>query len=105
MANMSKIAKNIWEKHRDKWFDSERKFKEKMENEGFEIITHRKGYPDFTLRKDGQIIFREIKKGNDSLSPVQKMVMLTLKNAGFNVEVLRYNELSDEFIKDDCWYD
>jgi DNA polymerase III subunit epsilon len=51
--------------------------------------THHSGFPDLMLGKQGQIHFVEVKAEGDSLRANQLARMRLLKEAGFEVEVLR----------------
>ncbi|MBC7465863.1 MAG: VRR-NUC domain-containing protein [Bdellovibrio sp.] len=51
--------------------------------------THHVGFPDLMVEKDGQIHFIEVKAEGDSLRASQLSRLRLLKEAGFEVEVLR----------------
>ncbi|MCK4825071.1 VRR-NUC domain-containing protein [bacterium] len=103
MKNPKRIkgAKQAWEKYGDEWFEDEMKFKAQLEENGYEILAHRGGYPDFMYKVDNEIRFAEIKKGNNPLTNQQKKVLTILQKAGFRVSVLRYK--NGKFDEDTSW--
>ena len=60
---------------------------------------HRSGWPDFLCIREKygepeEIIAVEVKSGNDSLKPEQKIIHHILKRAGINVQVIRPEDLT-----------
>ncbi len=57
--------------------------------------THHTGFPDLMIEKDGRIRFVEVKAEGDSLRAAQLSRLRLLKEAGFEVEVLRVRWMTD----------
>ena len=68
--------------------------KKRFEADGFDVISS--GIPDLILLKNGTIQFIEVKDGKDCVHVNQKKTMRTLLNHGFDVKILKKNEVGEE---------
>ena len=59
-------------------------------NKKCEVIAHRKGYPDLTFRKNGRLIFVEVKTKKYKPDKNQRKVLKAFKKAGFSVLIAHY---------------
>jgi len=73
------------------------KIKKKMESEGWVVVklikTSMNGIPDLMCLRNGEVKFIEVKQPKGVLSPIQKHVIETLKENGFEVNIwTKYKE-------------
>ena len=73
------------------------KIKNKMQEDGWTVIklikTSMNGIPDILALKNGEVMFIEVKQPKGVVSPLQKHVIKTLREKGFNVKVwTNYNK-------------
>jgi Holliday junction resolvase len=75
------------------------KIKKKMESEGWVVVklikTSMNGIPDLMCLRNGEVKFIEVKQPKGVLSPIQKHVIETLKENGFDVSV--WTDFNKEF--------
>jgi len=73
------------------------KVKKQYESQGYLVLNiirlSDSGYPDLMCLKDGKVIFIECKTGNDTLKPLQKHRIDTLKQKGFEAYCLKDGEI------------
>ena len=105
MVSHSNNSKNAWKNHRENWFKAEKEYEKLLINDGHTIVAHRGGYPDFMHEVDNKICFTEVKTNSDALEHEQKKVMNKLRNAGFDVRLIRYESKTKKFKIDKSWID
>jgi signal recognition particle subunit SEC65 len=100
MKNPKRVraGRKAWRgKGRKNWFKSQKDYKKVLESKGYKILVSHKGYPDYMVRKNRKISFREVKKNNDPLEKEQKEVIKRLRKAGFDVKIIRYRSSLGKF--------
>jgi Holliday junction resolvase-like predicted endonuclease len=93
----SKSSREAWEGKRSHWFEGEKKAIEKLENEGYQVLVWRSGYPDIMAEKNGRLFFFEVKRDDDTVKDEQKIALLALKKYNREVHVWRYEPKTGTF--------
>jgi Holliday junction resolvase-like predicted endonuclease len=90
-------ALKSWDLHGEEWGVGEEKAAEQLRKQGYEIVAHGKGIPDFLVAKSGKLAFFEIKTEDDKLKEHQSAVLRKLRELGFEARLWRYRRATDTF--------